>query len=320
MTMQSELKRPLISIVIIAYNMAREIPRTVFSFLPPYQHEIDFDDIEIIVMENGSSHPVDPEVVRSWPDCVRYIEVENPHPSPARALNQGVAMCKGDWVCPVIDGARLISPGVLKSAHELIKAHENPIIATTGYHLGHKTQQMNVLEGYNQQAEDALLASIDWPNNPYDLFEISCLGGSARKSWFSQISESNVLVLKKEFYNVIGGFDENFDIPGGGLVNLDFFKRCADHESSQYIMLLGEGSFHQYHGGVTTSRAVSLPSLKDASKTTWQIYAEQYLAIRGEPYQSSQTYPLIYGEANPVVRKQTIKAALYIDSLNKNLD
>jgi len=67
MTLPSKQQRPIISVVIISYNMAREIPRTVQSFLPPYQLAIGYNDIEIIVMENGSSHPVDPEVVK---DCL----------------------------------------------------------------------------------------------------------------------------------------------------------------------------------------------------------------------------------------------------------
>ena len=314
MTLPSKRPRPLISVIIIAYNMPREIPRTVHSFLPPYQQDISFDDIEIIVMENGSNTPIDPEVVSSWPDCVRYVQVQDSHPSPASALNQGVAISRGEWVCPVIDGARMITPGVFKAAHELIHAHDNPIIATMGYHLGHKVQQENVLDGYNQRAEDALLASIDWPHKPYDLFKISSLGLSALGSWLSPIAESNVLILKKAYYEAIGGFDEQFNIPGGGLVNLDFFKRCIEPEESQYIMLLGEGSFHQFHGGITTSRGVHLQSYEDEKKTTWQVYADQYKDIRGQNYETPTVTPLIYGKANAVVREHTIKAALYIGS------
>lgn len=75
MTLPSKMPRPVISVIIIAYNMAREIPRTVQSFLPPYQRAVTFEDVEIIVMENGSSAPLDPEVVRGWPNCVRYVQV-----------------------------------------------------------------------------------------------------------------------------------------------------------------------------------------------------------------------------------------------------
>lgn len=305
-------KRPLISVVIIAYNMAREIPRTVQSFLPPYQQGISFEDIEIIVMENGSNHPVDQDIVSAWPECVRYVQVKNPLPSPASALNQGVSMCRGDWVCPVIDGARMITPGIFQLTNNLIASHKNPVITTVGYHLGHKPQQKNVLEGYNQNVEDSLLSSIDWPNKPYDLFKVSSLGLSALGNWLAPIAESNVLILNKEFYHHIGGYDEKFNHPGGGIVNLDFFKRCVEHPESQYILLLGEASFHQYHGGVTTSRGVDLPSVEDQTKTTWQIYADQYFNIHGKTYEIPQIQPLIYGHLNQSIKEQTIKAALHL--------
>lgn len=315
MTSLSSRDAPLISIIIIAYNMAREIPRTVQSFLHDYQTGIEASEIEIIVMENGSTNPVPQSVISAWPANVRYVNVKQPLSSPANALNTGVEMAKGQWICPVIDGARMVTPGILGAAKVIMNSHPNPVITTMGYHLGHVIQQLNVQKGYNQQQEDALLASIQWPERPYDLFKISCLGGSAQKSWFDALAESNVLIMKKAFYQMISGYDEAFDIPGGGLVNLDFFKRCIEHEDSQYVLLLGEASFHQYHGGVTTSRPVSMPSLEDESKTTWELYADQYEMIRGEPFQVTKKFPILYGEANHVVRAQTIKAALYVSSL-----
>ncbi len=311
---------PLISVIIISYNMAREIPRTVQSFLPGYQLGVNDDEIEILVMENGSSHPVPAEIIASWPQNVRYIEVENPHHSPAKALNAGVEMARAPWVCPVIDGARMVTPGLFKNAKELFAIAKNPVIGTLGYHLGDKVQQQNIKFGYCQQAEDELLAGINWPNEPYRLFDISCLGGSARGAWFTPIAESNALILRKEFYQQMGGYDEAFDLPGGGVINLDFFKRAIDHADSRYFLLVGEGSFHQYHGGVTTSRAVGEPSIEDKTRTTWQIYAEQYEKLRGAPYQPSAQTPTIYGIMTPKVRNAAIAAALHIDAQLKLTD
>ncbi|PHR93590.1 MAG: hypothetical protein COA69_02830 [Robiginitomaculum sp.] len=307
--------KPTFSVVIIAYNMAREIPRTVQSFLPPYQTGIQSHDIEIIVMENGSNSPVDPEIVAAWPSNVRYIRVQDPHPSPAQALNAGIKLAKADWVCPVIDGARLISPGIFKAAKDLINTHPNPLIATIGRHLGHKVQQFSVQDGYNQTVEDALLDTINWPNEPYRLFDISCVGGSAQGAWLMPIAESNVLILKKSLYDNLGGYDEAFDIPGGGLINLDFFKRAIEHEESQYFLLIGEASFHQYHGGVTTSRPVSDPSIEDETFTTWELYAQQYERIRGVPYALSTLAPILYGTVTPRVQTEALKAAKYIESI-----
>ena len=308
---------PLISVIIISYNMAREIPKTVHSFLPPYQNDIDASEIELIIMENGSSKPVDPKIIAAWPENVRYVNVTNPSPSPAEAINAGVHMAKSDWVCIVIDGARMVTPGLFKTAKDLIHIHPCPIIATIGRHLGEKVQQFSVQDGYNQTQEDALLASINWPHgDPYRLFDISCVGGSAQGSWLMPIAESNVLILKKSLYEDLGGYDEKFDIPGGALVNLDFFKRAIEHDNSQYFMLTGEASFHQYHEGVTTSRPVNAPSIEDESKTTWDIYAQQYEDIRGIPYSLSAMAPMIYGPVNDHLQTEILKAADYIKSLS----
>jgi len=292
--------------------MAREIPRTVLSFLPPYQQGVDDGDVEIIVMENGSSIPVPMTERKMWPQTVRYVTVSNPKGSPASALNAGVAMAKGDWVCPVIDGARLVSPGLLGQAMKFTQLYENPVIATLGYHLGDKPQQKNVAFGYNQAVEDELLADIGWPDNAYKLFDVSALGTSARGAWLAPIAESNVLIMRKRFYQQIGGYDEAFDIPGGGLVNLDFFRRAITHKDSVYGLLIDEASFHQYHGGVTTSRPVKTPDPGDPSRTTWEIYAAQYEAIRGEPFSVVKTSPILFGRRLPHVEKTAQKAAAFL--------
>ncbi len=300
---------PLISIIIISYNMAREIPRTVQSFLPPYQTQINPKDIEILVMENGSSAPIAPHIVKSWPDNVRYVPVPHPAPSPAKALNLGAELSMGDWVCPVIDGARMVSPGLLHNAKKLMNIHEDPVIATLGWHLGDKPQQDNMAHGYNQTAEDALLESINWPQDGYKLFDISCLGKSAGGAWLKPISESNVLFMRKTTYQSLGGYDEAFDIPGGGLVNLDFFTRAISDEARDYILLMSEASFHQFHGGVSTSRNVRLPSLKDKSRTTWQIYDAQYQSLRGRPFKAPKRPPALYGQLHPQLHRLLLLSA-----------
>jgi len=313
----TDTSKPLISVIIIAYNMAREIPRTVTSFLDDYQDHISADEIEIIVMENGSDKPVPKSIIANWPANVRYINVTDPHPSPARALNQGVEIARGKWVCPVIDGARMITSGFLWKAKCLMAAHDNPVVATIGRHLGAKPQQENVLDGYNQATEDKLLESINWPHEPARLFDISSLGASAKGSWINPIAESNVLILKKSFYQEIGGYDEQFDLPGGGIVNLDFFKRVIDHKNSRYFLLIDEASFHQYHGGVTTSRSVSLPSIEDKSRSTWNVYATQYEKIRGKPYSKPLAKPFIFGHMCDDVRRELLKSAENILSEEK---
>ena len=80
----------------------------------------------------------------------------------------------------------------------------------------------------------------------------------------------------------LGGMDERFSEPGGGLVNLDFFIRACETDSAELILLLGEASFHQMHGGASTT-----------PQDNFTIYTENYQRIRGRAW-SYIDYPAIY--------------------------
>lgn len=292
---------PKVSVIIISYNMAREVPRTVQSFLPPYQTGLNDGDIEIIVMDNGSPEPIPAHIHSEWPASVRYVFVENAHKSPARALNQGVDMATAPVVCPVIDGARMASPGLLSWGLNAVARSERAFALTVGFHLGHQLQQDAVEEGYCQSVEDDLLASINWPSNGYRLFEICAMAASAKFAWFGQLHESNAPILPKALFTQMGGYDEAFDIPGGGLVNLDFLNRLLLLEQTACYSIVGEGTFHQFHGGVTTSRQVS--KRESDGVTTWQKYTEQYRNIRGKAYAPAERVPILFGQLKPEAAK-----------------
>ncbi len=283
-----------VSVIVISYNMAREVPRTVTSFLPPYQQGLSNSDIEIIVLDNGSPNPIPSVIVDSWPENVRYVSVENAHPSPARALNLGVGMASSDIVCPVIDGARMASPGLLHWGLQAIQSRPRAFATTAGFHLGEKLQQIAVEEGYCQDVEDKLIESIDWPTHGYRLFEICALAGSSKYGWFGFLNESNAPILPKALYDEVGGYDEAFDLPGGGLVNLDFLNRVLELQDTEYFSVLGEGTFHQFHHGVTTSRRVIKP--ESDGITTWAKYTAQYERIRGKPYRPVKRQPILFGK------------------------
>ena len=61
-----------LSIIVIGFDMKRELPRTVVSLLPPYQQGVHHDEVEIIVVDNGSAEPV----CRDWFPEEAAIRVE----------------------------------------------------------------------------------------------------------------------------------------------------------------------------------------------------------------------------------------------------
>jgi cephalosporin hydroxylase len=246
-------QRPDISLVICAYNMARELPRTLFTLSPSYQRGVEALHIEVIVVDNGSTPPVKADEAMAMLPGARVIRVENASPSPARAINDAMAATRGTMVGLWIDGARMATPGILARAHEAWSQDPRSPVSTLAFHLGPDMQARSVEDGYDAAAEDALLASVPWQNDGYRLFDVAVLAGSSKTGWFGSISETNGLFMDRVLWDKLGGLDTRFASPGGGYVNLDLWSRAVKASRGGPWMILGEGTFHQVHGGAATN-------------------------------------------------------------------
>lgn len=282
---------PKLSIVVNFHNMRREAARTLHTLSTSYQRGVDASDYEVIAVDNGSTDPLDASDIARHGEQFRYVRIETGTPSPCPAINQAVQSARGEFVMVCIDGARMLSPGVLRFVLNGLTLHPNPFIYTLGMHLGPKPQNESMVEGYNQEVEDALLADVDWRNDGYKLFTISSIAYSSRKGFFSRLSESNCFALRRSDYLSLGGLDERFTSAGGGLVNLDFFNIVHACEQIRPIMLLGEASFHQFHGGVATNVR--------RSEHPWPRMAAEYESIRGKPFSSDPRLPEYLGWLDP---------------------
>jgi hypothetical protein len=293
---------PDLAVFVNFFNMRREAPRTLFTLTPGYQHGAEEINYEIVAIDNGSSKPLDLAMIQNvCGDRCRYISVETESRSPAAAINSAVRQSSAEWVMCLIDGARMVSPGVLHMAMLAAKAFERPFVYTLSMHLGHKLQNAAMLEGYDQAVEDDLLSTVDWRPNGYSLFDISCTAASSGNGFFSKLTETNCFCMRREDYIHLGGFSEEFQLSGGGLVNLDFFNRVNECDGLVPIMLLGEASFHQFHGGAATNVPVK--------EHPWPAFAEEYRRIRGRDYQSSWRPPIYLGNLSEESRRLTHDAA-----------
>lgn len=279
---------PRLAIVVVVYNMAREAPRTLYSLSSAYQVAAAAGDYEIVVVDNGSAEPLPKALFDALEGRFRYFQLDDAGPSPAAAINFGAAQTNAPAVGIMIDGARLASPGVVGQSLIALKTFANPVICTVGFHLGPEMQTTSPAKGYDRRAEDALLDGIGWRRNGYRLFEISALAGSCQDGWFGSFAESNLIVVKRALFDALGGFDERFDLPGGGFVNLDFYNRALAVPDRQLISLFGEGTFHQIHGGVMTNRAAA--KLVDE----FARYTRQYREIRGADFAAASERPLLF--------------------------
>lgn len=277
-------RRPDLSIIVIAYDMAREIPRTLQSLSRAYQRDIEDLNYEVLVVDNGSPQPLDEHAVTSIDPSFRLHRIEHASPSPAQATNLGVSMTSGRTVCLIMDGARMVTPGMLAAGMRGLTMSPRAIATPMAWHLGPEHQSVSLTKGYGPEQENALLTEIAWPSNGYRLFEISVLAGANLGGFFGPINESCCLFLPRALWEEVDGADEAFDLPGGGYVTLDLFARLVGLPATQLVVLLGEGSFHQVHGGVSTSPG--------DPGTAWRA---QYKDLRGIAYRKPVVTPLYVG-------------------------
>jgi hypothetical protein len=283
-------QRSTISVVVVAHDMARELPRTLRSLSPSYQRGLGADDYEVIVVDNGSPRPVDPALVASFDGRLRMERIDPAPPSPARAANHGLGLGNGDLVGLIVDGARLASPGLLAEARRAASLGPRPVITAPAFHLGPVRHMLAAETGYDQAAEDRLLADTQWEDDGYRLFEISTPAGSWGRGLFGPAGESSSLFCPRSIWDELGGLDERFALPGGGLVNHDLYRRACALEDVELIVLLGEGTFHQYHGGAATTRRYS-----------WDEMHAEYRAITGRAHRPPDSSPLYVGHARPAL-------------------
>jgi len=157
---------PALSVIVVFHNMGREAPRTLFTLSPQYQRGVEAGDYEVVVLDAGSHTPLEETFVKSFGENFRLVR-SPAEPSPVVAVNRAAALARGEAIALCIDGARMLTPGVVRLALAALRAWEDPVVATLAWHLGPKVQNESMLEGYNQAAEDALLDSVDWRADGY---------------------------------------------------------------------------------------------------------------------------------------------------------
>jgi len=280
--------KPLLIIIVVAYNMRRELQRTLYSLTPMYQEEVEFK-YEVQVLDHGSTEPVGREYVEKFGDNFKYKYVDTDLKSPCIAINSAIAKCESEYIMCCIDGARILSPKVLKRAMQAVLVDAHSFVYTTAYHLGYKVQKESILEGYTTEVEDKLLEESKWREDGYKLFDIATIAPSSMNGWMSPISETNCFTIKKDDYISLGGYNERFLTDGGGYSNMELFERFTASNITTPIVLVGEATFHQIHGGAITNET------KNRDEKI-QGFKDEYFSITGKNFSALYYEFLLFGQ------------------------
>src|SRR5690606_25832233 len=106
-----------------------------------------------------------------------------------------------------------------------------------------------------------------------------------------------------EIFRDIGQADERFNLSGGGALNLYIYRLVALHPRTEAYVLAGEGSFHQLHGGVTTSESIDRERILERQSS-------QLSELLGYTYTSPTVEPILLGKIRqPAMRylKQSVE-------------
>ena len=243
---------PALSVIVPCRDMRREIPRTLASLGPDYQG-VRGDRYEIELIEMPSPNNLGDVEKASFPPNLRHT-LEKENLPLTHAVNRAVARTAAPHLLICVDGARILSSGIVRRCLEAIRIDPRSTLATHALDLGLRPQEVAVPAGtHDAKIEDALLESIDFPTRPNGLFAISSWARSSREGWFGQMAESCAILVPRARFEEAGGYEEKVTTPGGGLANADFYARITADRSVPLFFALGEATFRQHHAERTAA-------------------------------------------------------------------
>lgn len=279
--------RPRLSVVVVVFRMRAQAMNTLYSLSTAHQRAVRSSDYEVIVVENASDEMLDPAAVARLGPNFSYLRRQEPGVSPVPAINAGAELARGSQIAVVIDGARMLTPGVVRGILDAGRLARTTVVAVPGYHLGDRLHTAAAERGYTAAEEQLWLADLDWRADGYRLFTRCVLSASCSNGFLMPMAESNCVAVSRSLWQTLGGFDERFTTPGGGFVNLDFYRRAVLARSAVLVVLPGEGAFHQFHGGATTAH--------DHEAAVAEMRAE-YRRLRGTDYSPPEVPGVLLGE------------------------
>ena len=130
-----------------------------------------------------------------------YVSPHDSKPNPAAALNGGVALARAPLLCLMIDGARMLTPGVLFWGIRVLKLSPRAMVEVRGWHLGPKFQPESIMEGYDSEQERQLLDRVRWLENGYRLWEIAAATPQTRCGFSAKTAESNCIFMASDLFS-----------------------------------------------------------------------------------------------------------------------
>lgn len=207
------MRTPRVSVVIPAFNAALFLPETLQSLSG------QMPDLELIIIDDGSSDNTDSVVKPFVSELVRYKKIDNSG-GPARPRNLGLKMARAPLVA-FFDADDFALPNTLEPSVRLMEANDSVGMLCTNFHIGDERLEIirhRVADEKEslKRAKKELLAEGVWR-----------IPSSAA---FSALLQNNFVgtpsvIIRREVFDRVGGYDESLR----NLDDRDMWLRIARH-------------------------------------------------------------------------------------------
>lgn len=205
------IDKNLVSVIIPTYNRANLLPRAIQSVL-----QQSYDDIELIVVDDGSDDNTNSVMKDYQDDCIEYIRLPK-NMGGSHARNKGIRQATGDYMAFLDDDDEWHSTKIEKQLSHLQNLNEEWIGVYCDVFLNRNSllkklfDLINVTEGGGYEDDTDIQAG---------LLTMTALvhGGST-------------LLIEKDAVNNISGFDEDF----AHRQDIEFLIRLTEYGKLSYL-------------------------------------------------------------------------------------
>lgn len=134
---------PLVSVIIPCFNYGRFLERAIDSILGQ-----TIDNVEIIVVEGGSTDGETPDIVRKLNRPKTRVIIHDKPTLVGANRNAGIAIARGKFIC-CLDADDTLDPTYLEKAAYLLDAHFYDIVSTGIHFTGARAGVIDILETPN---------------------------------------------------------------------------------------------------------------------------------------------------------------------------
>lgn len=255
----------LVSVVIPAYNVASHIAEAIESVLAQ-----DYPDLEIIVVDDGSSDDTADVVASRFP---RVHLIRKANGGAASARNVGIRSARGQYVA-FLDADDIWLPGKLSAQVGYMKAHPGVQMVCTGF-----AQWVSDEHGV---FGDPLDTVPDQEGIAIDAIDTARSGWVYHKLLLSNFVWTTTVMMSRPLIERIGLYDESLRLGQ----DYEYFLRAS--RETEIHRLARIFALYRQHAGSATSRGIDYnyaARVVRGARSKWGLASPNGAAISAREYQ-----------------------------------